>query len=59
MNNDQPTSAHSSRLWSYWRGLGGWNLYFLAKFALLGFGYLNFHALPNLVFMAFMLMPIP
>lgn len=46
-------------LWHYWRGLGGWNLYFLAKFALLWFGYLNFHALPNLVFMAFLLMPIP
>ncbi|KFD16086.1 cellulose biosynthesis protein BcsG [Serratia marcescens] len=46
-------------LWRYWRGLGGWNLYFLAQFALLWFGYLNFHALPNLVFMAFLLMPIP
>lgn len=46
-------------LWRYWRGLGGWNLYFLAKFSLLWFGYLNFHALPNLVFMAFLLMPIP
>ncbi|WP_273889742.1 cellulose biosynthesis protein BcsG [Serratia marcescens] len=46
-------------LWRYWRGLGGWNLYFLAKFALLWFGYLNFNALPNLVFMAFLLMPIP
>ncbi|BBO60831.1 cellulose biosynthesis protein BcsG [Serratia marcescens] len=46
-------------LWRYWRGLGGWNLYFLAKFALLWFGYLNFHALPNLVFMVFLLMPIP
>jgi cellulose synthase operon protein YhjU len=46
-------------LWHYWRGLGGWNFYFLAKFSLLWFGYLNFHALPNLVFMAFLLMPIP
>lgn len=45
--------------WRYWRGLGGWNYYFLAKFALLWFGYLNFHPLPNLVFMAFLLMPIP
>ncbi|KFK93688.1 MULTISPECIES: cellulose biosynthesis protein BcsG [unclassified Serratia (in: enterobacteria)] len=45
--------------WRYWRGLGGWNFYFLIKFALLWFGYLNFHALPNLVFMAFLLMPIP
>ncbi|CAI2119177.1 cellulose biosynthesis protein BcsG [Serratia ficaria] len=53
--NTQPD--HS--LWRYWRGLGGWNYYFLAKFALLWFGYLNFHALPNLVFMAFLVMPIP
>ncbi|AHG20394.1 membrane protein [Chania multitudinisentens RB-25] len=46
-------------LWRNWRGLSGWNFYFLTKFALLWFGYLNFHALPNLVFMAFLLMPIP
>ncbi|CAI1740806.1 cellulose synthase operon protein YhjU [Serratia quinivorans] len=54
---NNPQSDNS--LWRYWRGLGGWNYYFLAKFALLWFGYLNFHALPNLVFMAFLLMPIP
>lgn len=57
----KPTNTPQSdnSLWRYWRGLGGWNYYFLAKFALLWFGYLNFHALPNLVFMAFLLMPIP
>ncbi|HGM6910833.1 TPA: cellulose biosynthesis protein BcsG [Serratia marcescens] len=58
MNSNSKTQSDNA-LWRYWRGLGGWNLYFLAKFALLWFGYLNFHALPNLVFMAFLLMPIP
>lgn len=42
----------------FWRGLGGWNYYFIAKFALLWTGYLNFNPLENLVFMAFLLMPI-
>ncbi|MBD8108524.1 cellulose biosynthesis protein BcsG [Erwinia persicina] len=45
--------------WRNWRGLGGWNFYFLLKFALLWFGYLNFHALTNLVFLAWLLMPMP
>ncbi|RTF89186.1 cellulose biosynthesis protein BcsG [Serratia marcescens] len=58
MNPNSKTQSDNA-LWRFWRGLGGWNLYFLAKFALLWFGYLNFHALPNLVFMAFLLMPIP
>ncbi|MGE9552937.1 cellulose biosynthesis protein BcsG [Erwinia amylovora] len=44
---------------SRWRGLGGWNFYFLIKFALLWFGYLNFHALTNLVFLAWLLLPMP
>lgn len=42
-----------------WRGLGTWNFYFLIKFALLWFGYLNFHALANLVFLAALLIPLP
>lgn len=46
-------------LWQYWRGLSGWNFYFLAKFALLWTGYLNFHALENLVFAAYLLFPLP
>ena len=41
-----------------WRGLGGWNFYFLIKFALLWFGYLNFHPLSNLVLLAGLLLPI-
>ncbi|WP_431224243.1 cellulose biosynthesis protein BcsG [Serratia sp. L9] len=56
---DKDNTQTGNTLWRYWRGLGGWNFYFLAKFGLLWFGYLNFHALPNLVFMAFLLMPIP
>ena len=59
MKNDQPAAAHASRLWSCWRGLGGWNFYFLVKFALLWYGYLNFHALSNLVFLAWLLFPLP
>ncbi|MBA0036603.1 cellulose biosynthesis protein BcsG [Pantoea sp. BIGb0393] len=42
-----------------WRGLGGWNFYFLIKFALLWYGYLNFHALSNLAFLAWLLLPLP
>jgi cellulose synthase operon protein YhjU len=47
-----------SGLWQHWRGLGAWNYYFLLKFALLWLGYLNFHALNNLIFMAFLLFPV-
>lgn len=46
-------------LWQNWRGLGGWNYYFLLKFGLLWNGYLNFHPLANLVFVAFLLLPLP
>lgn len=49
----------SAAFWRSWRGLGGWNFYFLIKFALLWFGYLNFHALANLVFLAWLLFPLP
>ncbi|MDU1145316.1 cellulose biosynthesis protein BcsG [Aeromonas rivipollensis] len=45
--------------WLDWHGLGGWNIYFLAKFALLWAGYLNFHPLINLVFAAFLIFPLP
>ena len=41
-----------------WRGLGGWNYYFLLKFGLLWYGYLNFHPFANLVLLAFLLLPI-
>lgn len=52
-------AATPSRHWQYWRGLSGWNLYFLVKFGLLWAGYLNFHPMLNLVFMAFLLFPLP
>lgn len=55
----QNHTQKQQNLWRYWRGLGAWNLYFLLKFALLWFGYLNFHPLLNLVFLAFLLFPIP
>lgn len=57
-DRDSQTPATPSA-WRNWRGLGGWNFYFLLKFALLWFGYLNFHALTNLVFLAWLLMPMP
>ncbi|QFI56078.1 cellulose biosynthesis protein BcsG [Aeromonas simiae] len=44
--------------WQEWYGLGGWNLYFLFKLALLWAGYLNFHPLPNLVFACILLLPL-
>lgn len=52
-------AATTSPLWHYWRGLSGWNLYFLVKFGLLWAGYLNFHPMMNLVFMAFLIFPLP
>ena len=59
MTNSTYTASSPSPLWQYWRGLSGWNFYFLVKFGLLWAGYLNFHPLLNLVFMAFLLMPLP
>ena len=59
MTDVKRSSGFSGQLRAYWRGLGGWNYYFLLKFALLWFGYLNFHALSNLVFLAWLLLPIP
>ncbi|UMJ76766.1 cellulose biosynthesis protein BcsG [Klebsiella pneumoniae] len=56
---NKKTTAAPLPLWQYWRGLGGWNFYFLVKFALLWAGYLNFHPMLNLVFLAFLLVPIP
>lgn len=55
-HNDSTTPLS---LWRNWRGLGGWNFYFLLKFGLLWYGYLNFHALSNLVFLAWLLLPLP
>lgn len=41
-----------------WPGLGHWNLYFILKFALQWGGYLNVQLLPNLLFAAFLLVPL-
>jgi cellulose synthase operon protein YhjU len=54
-NNMPPATPLNSG----WRGLGGWTFYFLLKFGLLWCGYLNFHALTNLVFLAWLLFPLP
>ncbi|EMG9308327.1 cellulose biosynthesis protein BcsG [Proteus mirabilis] len=43
----------------YWHGLGAWNFYFLLKFVLLWYGYLKFDAFSNLLFLAFLLFPLP
>lgn len=62
MGDPSPMTRHVSNAsspWLDWHGLGGWNIYFLAKFALLWAGYLNFHPLINLVFAAFLIFPLP
>ncbi|URQ60932.1 cellulose biosynthesis protein BcsG [Pantoea alhagi] len=59
MTESKKTPSSTAAFWRSWRGLGGWNFYFLIKFALLWFGYLNFHALTNLVFLAWLLFPLP
>ncbi|MBB3141012.1 cellulose biosynthesis protein BcsG [Halomonas organivorans] len=43
----------------YWRGFGLWNLYFIFKLALYWRGAIDFDALANLVFAAFLLLPLP
>ena len=59
MTDGKKKPPETAAFWRSWRGLGGWNFYFLIKFALLWFGYLNFHALTNLVFLAWLLLPLP
>lgn len=60
-DNTAPRHAPAARpdLWRHWRGLGGWNYYFLLKFMLLWNGYLNFDLISNLIFVAFLLFPLP
>ena len=41
-----------------WKGLGAWNLYFLAKLLLAWTGHLNMQVLPNLMFAVVLLIPI-
>ena len=51
----QPVGAGNPYAWA---NLGVWNLYFLAKLALVWTGALNFHVLPNLLFAAALLLPL-
>ncbi|HYQ51665.1 MAG TPA: cellulose biosynthesis protein BcsG, partial [Pseudomonas sp.] len=53
------SSTFSTSIPGRWQGLGAWNLYFLAKFLLVAGGMLDFQALPNLLFAAFLLVPLP
>ena len=41
-----------------WKGLGLWNLYFLAKFLLAWTGHLNLQVMPNLIFALVLLIPL-
>ena len=52
------SSSPTARIAGKWKGLGGWNLYFLAKFLLAWTGHLNFQVLPNLVFALVLLIPL-
>lgn len=56
--NKQKRSLVTIFPWQRWEGLSGWNYYFLLKFGLLWGGYLNFHALANLVFACVLIYPI-
>lgn len=53
-NNTCRRISNSGAIGAGWGG----NFYFLLKFALLWFGYLNFHPFLNLVFLAFLLFPL-
>ena len=57
MNPSKPAEP-AQRMPGTWRGLGAWNLYFLAKFLLTWTGHLNFQVLPNLIFALVLLIPI-
>lgn len=50
--------GEQSSRYSAWRGLGVWNFYFLAKIGLYFSGYIDFDLFYNLVFAAFILMPL-
>lgn len=54
MKSDSDASVRT-----YWRGLGLWNVYFLAKLILYWTGHANFHAFYNLVFASILLLPLP
>nr|WP_299244816.1 cellulose biosynthesis protein BcsG [uncultured Halomonas sp.] len=56
---EQTLGTHSPAVNRYWRGLGAWNIYFIFKLALYWQGVIDFNALTNLAFAAFLLVPLP
>lgn len=56
--NPETINKNTVNPMSRWSDIGTWNYYFWLKFALLMYGVLNFHPLANLVFLAFILLPI-
>ncbi|MDW5377123.1 cellulose biosynthesis protein BcsG [Halomonas sp. HP20-15] len=59
MNRIETSRLESPGRVGTWRGLGLWNLYFIVKLALYWRGAIDFDALANLVFAAFLLVPLP
>ncbi len=63
MTNEKPTSSPkaapaSAQLSLPWRGLGIFNVYFILKFALAYFGYINLDVLLNALLIAGLLIPL-
>lgn len=58
MSRPESAPDRSAAVPVQWSGLGKWNFYFLAKFALAWMGHLNLQVLPNLVFAAALLLPL-
>lgn len=52
-------SANLDNAARFWRGLGLWNFYFIAKLLLFWAGYIDFHVYYNLVFAAALVVPLP
>lgn len=52
-------SANLNNAARFWRGLGLWNFYFIAKLFLFWAGYIDFHVYYNLVFAAALIVPLP
>lgn len=52
------TNQHGGVSNRSWKGLGIWNVYFVLKFALAAFGYINLDLLGNALLMAWLLLPI-
>lgn len=52
------SSPAPARISGKWKGLGLWNLYFLAKFLLAWTGHLNLQVMPNLIFALVLLIPL-